>query len=220
MVFWMPRLERLSFPLGTYEKHIVQCMAKYVRSGMTVYDIGANAGYLTMVLSKLVGPTGRVLAFEPDPKNIAALSLNIQTNRLANVTLLQRAVSDQTGTVSFATFDYSLVGHIAHAHTPSDAQILTVDATKLDDLVYREGFPAPEFIKVDVEGAEDSVIRGSLCVLDRARPMVVIEVRPGRSYEETSAAFRESGYIEKPIKGAPQISTEYYTDLLFVPKTS
>jgi FkbM family methyltransferase len=192
-------------------------MTDQVRAGTTAYDVGANAGYLTLVLSKLVGPSGRVVAFEPDPKNVAALRRNISDNGIDNVTLQQGAVSDQNGELTFATFEYSLVGHIATDDTPVDAQLITVSASRLDDLVYNEGFPTPQFIKIDVEGAEDRVIRGSLRLLDEARPVVVAEVREGRIHNEITRLFKNHGYVERPLAGGFVLATDHVSDILFVP---
>jgi FkbM family methyltransferase len=213
--FSMPRLERLSFALGTFERHVVQCMESYVRPGSVAYDVGANAGYMTLVLSKLVGSEGRVVAFEPDPKNARALQCNIEDNNRSNVTLIRRAVSDQNGDLTFATFDYSLVGHLVTAQTPADAQLITVPSCRLDDVVFEEGLPLPQFIKIDVEGAEDKVLRGSLRLLDEARPIVVAEVRAGQIHDEVAIIFRERGYREIPIGG--QWDADVLSDTLFVP---
>jgi FkbM family methyltransferase len=217
--FSMPRLERLSFALGTYERHVVQCMESYVRPGTVAYDVGANAGYMTLVLSKLVGSEGRVIAFEPDPKNARALQLNIDDNSRGNVTLLQRAVSDQNGDLTFATFDYSLIGHIVNEWTPSDAQLITVSSCSLDDLVFNEGLPLPQFIKISIAGAEDKVIRGALRLLDEARPVVVsainVAIEAARKRDEVAMIFKDRGYREMPVAGG--YNTDVSTGVLFVP---
>jgi FkbM family methyltransferase len=217
LTFCMPKLERVSFALGTYEPHVVRCMTAHVRAGTTAYDIGGNAGYLTMVLSTLVGQGGNVVAFEPDPKNVAALRHNISDNSIDNVMLVQRAVSDQSHECTFAIFDYSLVSHIATDYTPDDAQLITVSASRLDDLVYDEDVPAPQFIKIDVEGAEDRVIRGSLRLIEEHRPVILAEIRAGPVHDEIARLLKDLGYVEKPLAGGPSLDRDHFSDVLFVP---
>jgi FkbM family methyltransferase len=86
-----------SFALGQYECETVEALYKYCRPGMTVFDIGANAGYLTLLMSKLVGEFGHVHAFEPIPQTFNSLLQTLQINGLRNVTVHQVAVSDHVG---------------------------------------------------------------------------------------------------------------------------
>lgn len=171
----VPRLERPALFLGTYEPHMVKAMRRYVSRGAVVYDIGAHVGYLTAVLAKLVGPSGRVIACEPDPLNRAALEQNMAKNALSHVTILSAAISDTAGEASFAHFDsYSLVGHLSRADTPPDATLVRVPTLTLDDLL---SFSIPAFIKIDVEGAEMAVLAGGKRLLRTVRPVIVAEVR-------------------------------------------
>lgn len=175
------RLERPAMLLGRYEPHVVVAMRQYVHPGMVVYDVGAHIGYMAHVLSRLVGPTGQVLAFEPDPANYAALQHNLAENRCQNVQSFHLAVSDQNGLAPFAHFEsYSLVGHLARPDTPGDATLLEVEMTSLDSWVYARGYPAPGFLKIDVEGAEGQVLAGARRLLKEARPVVVAELRANR----------------------------------------
>lgn len=174
----MQRLERPAMLLGRYEPHVVTAMCQYVTAGSVAYDIGAHIGYMAHVLSRLVGPAGQVIAFEPDSANYAALTHNLAENRRSNVLALPLAVSDRTGSASFAHFDsYSLVGHLARSDTPGDATLLPISTMSLDNFVYEQGHPAPGFIKIDVEGAEVQVLAGARRLLSEARPVLVAELR-------------------------------------------
>ncbi len=218
MYFSMPRLERASFVLGTYERHVVAVMRARLTEGMVAFDVGANAGYFSLVMARLVSARGRVVAFEPDPKNVKALRANIAANCLSNVTCVAKAVSDTSGPVSFATFDYSLVGQIATEHTPDDAAVLEVDGVTLDDYVYENGCAPPHFIKIDVEGAEHKVLYGASRVLKQARPVVVAEVRGGTMWEEIKAFVVAHGYEPLVLPGGEwNIAEHGLGDVLFVP---
>ncbi len=83
--------ENLGYLLGTYEPHLQRAIRQYVATGDTVYDIGANIGYVSLSLAKRVGSGGRVVAFEPIPRNADLLRRNIEDNKLTNVQLLEVA---------------------------------------------------------------------------------------------------------------------------------
>lgn len=90
--------DRLAYLLGTSEPHLQRIIIKeHVVAGDTVYDIGANTGYVSLSLSNSVGPTGCVIAFEPVPKNMDDFRECIKINQLSNVRLLEVAASDQRG---------------------------------------------------------------------------------------------------------------------------
>jgi FkbM family methyltransferase len=217
MYFAMPRLERLAFGLGTYEQHIVQVIQSYVKPGSVAYDIGANAGYLTLVMAQSVGRQGDVFAFEPDPKNIMALEANGLSNGLSNVSLIAKAVSEKSGRVSFATFDYSLVGHIARSNTSGDATMIEVDSISIDDYVYRDNNPAPNFIKIDVEGGEEEVLKGCSKVLLESKPIILAEVRAGQMWNDILRFMVAHNYTSQAIEGGWQMEQDGLGDILFLP---
>ncbi len=217
MYFSMPQLERAAFALGTYERHLVATITTHVQPGAITYDIGANAGYLTLVMAKLVGRQGHIFAFEPDPKNIKALEANLQINGLSNVTAVAKAVSNNSGIVTFASFDYSLVGHIAQDNTPDDANLFQVESTSLDDFVFIENNPKPTFIKIDVEGAEEQVLRGALRVLRDVRPVILAEIRGGNTWQNVSELMKTYNYGFQLLTGGWDMEKDNLGDVLFVP---
>lgn len=217
LYFSMPCLERAAFALGTYERHVVRTMEENTRPGAVAYDIGANAGYLSLVLARLVGETGRVFAFEPDPKNVRALKANAEINGFPQLTLITKAVSDTCETVTFASFGYSLVGHIAREDTPGDASLFEVECTTVDEFVYTEGQPKPDFIKIDVEGAEEQVLRGASRVLREVRPVILAEVR-GAVWERVLEYMKAHDYSYQIITGGWQMETDHLGDVVFSPR--
>src|SRR5438105_12803523 len=89
------------FRTGLYEQDLTDQLAKQIKPGQNIVDLGANTGYYTLVASKLVGSSGRVYAFEPDPAMFGYLTRNIALNACENVTAVQQAVSDRVGSASF-----------------------------------------------------------------------------------------------------------------------
>lgn len=211
-----PALTRLSFSLGTYQRDVLHVMRRHVSSGMTAYDVGAHMGYFALVLAKLVGPGGRVFAFEPDPRNLEALRSNLVTNAIANVSVTPAAIADEAAEVSFATFPFSSVSHIADSRTPSDARRITVTTITLDSFVYDKGNPAPGFIKIDVEGAEARVLHGATRVLREAAPVVTAEVWKSH-WPEVAQIMGSHGYRSVVLGGENQMEAAGLADVLFLP---
>jgi FkbM family methyltransferase len=166
---------------------------EYVAAGDTVYDIGANIGYVSLSLAKSVGPTGRVIAFEPVPKNVDDFRESIKINRLTNVQLLEFAASDQDGeAVIRIAENLSTASLVWHRENPSAVQ-LTIRTVQIDQLVESGDLGYPRFVKIDVEGAEGSVLKGMQRTVAVARPVLFIESsEAGR--ETTWTLLRELGY--------------------------
>lgn len=87
--------------LGTYEADKQDAVRRLAKPGMTIFDVGANAGFYTMAFSRLVGAKGRVYAFEPLAGNVANLLKHVAINNASNVTVIQTAVADRSGVVAF-----------------------------------------------------------------------------------------------------------------------
>lgn len=207
----LPTLQRPSYLLGRFEPHVVRAMQAHVRPGSVAYDIGANVGYHTLALAKLVGETGSVLAVEPSSVDRRALASTVQLNHVANVRVIDAALAEQPGTVQFATFGYSGIGRIAREREPADALIQTVPATTLDTLVFSEGYPAPAFIKMDVEGAELRVLLGGMRALATHRPVIVCEVRWQATYEPITSLLSTQGYEAHILWRGERIGDVLYT---------
>jgi FkbM family methyltransferase len=125
--------------------------------GDVVFDLGANAGATTWYFSKMVGERGKVFAFEPDDENYAFLVKNIDHHRLKNVMPIKKAISGSTGTAAFhmdGTLASGLATFVAYAGA---GDVRTVETLTLEDAC-RELSAVPTFIKMDVEGAEISII--------------------------------------------------------------
>lgn len=213
--FSTSRLERASFALGSYEPHVVRAMQTHIKPGMVAYDVGANAGYLTLIMSRLVGAQGHLYSFEPDPKNARALRANVTDNHLSNIEIIPKAVSDECGTITLATYDYSLISHIVRAATPTDAQLVQAPVVSLDHFVYVDQAPKPDFIKIDVEGGEEQVFMGAARLIEEAHPTIVAEIRGGSIWQNISTFMKVRGYEYKALEGSWQLDVDNLGDILF-----
>ena len=133
--------------LGAYERKNALLLASLCQPGMTVFDVGANAGYFTILFATAVGEHGRVIAFEPDPQNLLALNRHASLNRLSDVIVVGSAVADRGGQTNF---DCSAsMGKVANEGA------LKVPTCSLDD--YR----MPDLVKMDIEGGEVIALQGA-----------------------------------------------------------
>ncbi len=162
---------------GVYEPHVTAALERHVRPGMFVVDIGANIGYLTMYLATLVGASGRVVAVEPNPENVALIEASRRVNRFDQVSILQCAAGSENGVLALnVMYCNGMTGNL-----PEDVGMLlgsrTVACFALDTVLPGAGPVA--FIKIDVEGAELQALRGFEQTIDRDRPVIVSEFSPG-----------------------------------------
>lgn len=181
---------------GEVEPAVQAEFTKLLRPGDVVYDIGANVGFFTLLAARLVGPTGQVVAFEPDPEVAHRLRENVRVNGFGHVDVIEAAVWSTSGRVTFARADSSITPDLGHGHVISTTSEGGVVAIALDDLV-RDGARAPTLLKVDVEGAEAQLLRGARNVLTTVRPYVLVEVHTelGPKVEaEVRAELESAGY--------------------------
>jgi FkbM family methyltransferase len=159
-----------------YERDVTALFRASLRPGMSVVDIGANIGYFTLLAASLVGPQGRVLAIEPNQRNVRLLEASRRANDFRHVTVAQTAAGRETGLLVLNT-SYS---NGTTSDLPTDlAQFLAAEAVpamRLDTLLDRE-MPV-DFIKIDVEGAEFNALLGGETTIRRWRPLLVSEFSP------------------------------------------
>lgn len=177
-----------------YEPNVTKFVQTQVDQGMTVVDIGANIGYYTMLFANLVGPTGKVIAFEPSPSNCRLLEMSQSVNAFKNIVLFPYAVSDKKETIGFHQDDSN--GGICDVNLSGAYQ---VQAITLDEFLLDE--QQIDFVKMDIEGAEGLALQGMLHLLAKHKPVMVTEFNP-RALECVSKCnaedflnqFRDLGY--------------------------
>jgi len=184
--------------LGTYESHMQDAFCKYVQSGSVVFDIGAHAGFHSLFCGLLVRPGGQVFAFEPNPVSRISLSEQIRRNPGLRITALGVGLSDFAGT---ATFDASMDCQ----SRLTELGDITVEVDTIDRLVGL--IPAPNTIKIDVEGHEERVLRGGMTTLARYRPVVLVDWNDDMTLRCVSALLTPLGY--RILPGPPVIALPY-----------
>jgi FkbM family methyltransferase len=171
-------LYKLRFLLGTYERGTVRAVRRLLRPGMTAIDVGAHAGYYTLLFSRLTGPRGTVIACEPHPDTFAVLGRNVARRGLRNVRLVPVAVSDREGEASLWQTALS-VGHSLLPLKRGAGAALPVATTTLDALARAHGLARADLVKVDVEGAEGEVLEGMRELAARSPGLaLILEYKP------------------------------------------
>jgi FkbM family methyltransferase len=193
------------------EMDTIQWLREVVKPGMTVFDIGANVGQMTLEMAELVGPTGRVIAVEPGPGNLALLQRHVEGNGFAQrVTILAAACcATHGGEADLALLEASddAVGsgfqldglglNAAEAGVRARARRMKVKVVSLDGVCHELGL-RPAVIKIDVEGAELEVLRGAAKTLSEGRVSLRFGFHPF-AYKDAGAAQRT---IEQLLEAA------------------
>ena len=181
--------------IGGWEPAAQRLMVRHVAPGSVAYDVGANIGIHTLLLSRLVGSTGRVYAFEPVPALFGRLCENVRLNpSLAAATPVQLALDDHSGSAAFYTGHHAGAGHLA-ASGPQTGDRIEVSTSMLDEFVYREHHAPPNFMKIDVEGAEGNVLAGAEQVLRNARPIVMVDLHSPDQDLAVGQSLTRAGYV-------------------------
>jgi FkbM family methyltransferase len=196
---------------GRYEPHLTAVFERYCEPGMTVVDVGANLGYYSLLASRLVGPTGRVIALEPNSENCRLLLSSLRLNGVSNVRLLPVAADAAAGWAYYSTHVGSNGGLIEDADLLSHPGSV-VPTFRLDDLV--DG--PVGFLKMDVEGAEGRAVRGATRIIERDRPIVTTELKEemlrrvsGSSVADYLGYFERLGYAPSVLEKASGTAKPY-----------
>ncbi len=150
------------------DKYEIELLKKNIKKGDVVLDIGANIGFYTKILSNLVGETGKVYAFEPDKKNFNYLQQN--AGHLKNVLLINKAVSDKTGTITLYHSDLLNVDHKTYA-TENYTSKTEIECVAIDDIIPEHNV---DFIKIDIQGYEYFAFQGMKEVLQKNQQLKII----------------------------------------------
>ncbi|KKU91488.1 MAG: Methyltransferase, FkbM family [Candidatus Jorgensenbacteria bacterium GW2011_GWA1_48_11] len=185
---WVIGSGSLGYWLGTYEIEVQEIFEKTLRRGDTVFDIGAHAGFYSLLSSVLVGPTGRVFAFEPNPFNLRFLKKNIASNQCPNVNVIEAGVYDKSGRFPFSEGSNAFTGRI------DEAGKIIVKTVSIDEEVAGGRLPTPDFIKIDVEGAEYFVLRGATTVLRRRHPVIYLSIDDSKRREDCAKLLLDLSY--------------------------
>jgi FkbM family methyltransferase len=217
------------------EARNVAAARRFVRAGDLVIDVGANIGVLTCLFARWVGRNGRVIAIEPEPINIAALQRRPKRrNLLPTVEIIPAAAGDCNGRARLRITPHHPGDHHLVAYGDSTGDTIDVDSVTLDGLLAARNLSCPSLLKIDVQGAELSVLRGAQQTLKRCHPIVLIEVdryalaRAGSGEHELSSYLAALGYAPHELSTGQRLCRAStllppgrdYADLLFIPEVT
>jgi FkbM family methyltransferase len=182
--------------ISRHEPHVLRILHTIIRPGATVYDIGANVGLFSVRFARWIGTGGWLYAIEPNPICIAFLRANLEPLRIRNFTILPVAVSDRRSDCRFVlNYGSSLIGVGGDsAVRVKPGHQIRVEAESLDTLIAKFDLRRPDFIKVDVEGAEASVVAGMMETLKKNRPTLMIELHGREAASGTLGCLAGLGY--------------------------
>jgi len=158
---------------GVWEPTETSWLVRSLRPGDVFVDVGANVGYYTLLGARLVGERGRVYAFEPDPTNFEILRRNVRLNGFDNVTLEEKAVSDEGGWIQLFLAPSNKGDHRIYQPEGEQREKLDVEAVALD--AYFQGREEKvDCLKLDTQGAEAVIVRGMQGLLRRSKSVVML----------------------------------------------
>jgi FkbM family methyltransferase len=214
------RIGRALYQTGVWEPEVTGAIRALVRADMVVYDIGGDAGYHSLLFARAVGVGGRVIVFEPIPQAQERIEENLRLNGFTNVSLQKLALGRSRG--SFVLEKPFEASRINLDKASADVGDIKVELHRLDDLMASEQLPAPDFIKIDVEGAELEVLVGMEAMVARCRPTFLIELHPdflpqfGATVDDVLHWLEKRNYLLTAVD-AGEISRTSATTFLAVP---
>jgi FkbM family methyltransferase len=170
-------ISKLIFTFREQYEPELTCLHRLLSKGMNFVDVGACLGIYSAVAGKLVGESGRVLAFEPSAQSFATLQRNIAMNRLTNVRPFPLALSDKQARAHLYHEDDPGRNSLGACLRPNRG-FEEVRTEPLDSVLEANLVGSVDVIKMDVEGAEELVLRGARAILTRSHPVVIFEVNP------------------------------------------
>lgn len=175
-VIRIDRSDSLGLLRQPFEIDEVNLVRQLLGPGQIVLDIGANIGYYTLLFSRLVGPSGNVHAFEPDPSNCAILRRNLADNQCHNVTVHEVSVGSKNATVSLHRSVDNAGMHRAYKSVCCSGDAIDVQSVALDQVFRNES--DIDFIKLDIEGCEYFALEGMDRIIRENSPTILLEFSP------------------------------------------
>ncbi len=168
--------EQYQYLANQYENRVCKATLRFLKSGAVCADVGAHIGFFTLLMAKIVGPRGKVYAFEAFPENAALLRSNVKLNAYENTVVVENKAVGSTSCEDVAlylgpsSFESSIMLH-------QDCDSITVPGISLGD--YFSDVEQLDFVKMDIEGAESQAIPAMREQLIRLRPTVLLEIHRG-----------------------------------------
>jgi FkbM family methyltransferase len=202
------------FFYGAFRPEISRLINRMLRPGDVAFDVGANIGMHTLIMANRVGPTGTVVAFEPDPHPYERLRANLRLNGLDFVETHQAALSAKSERRRMFVHDQA-IGNFANAsfyaeNVGRETATMEVEVLSLDDFVARNPPPRLDVIKLLAQGEEWNILQGGRAVIAKYRPKVFFLYEPaywhrqGRGLMDAVRFFGEFGYATHCVEFGPR----------------
>jgi FkbM family methyltransferase len=188
--------------LGNYELDLLQAITRLAAPGAVVYDVGAHIGYHSIYFADRVGESGKVVAFEPHPENLDRLRQNLALNGLLErVEVIACAVGRESGQSEFLLHDSHAMGKLEGSlgRELKQGESLSIEAITLDHFVYQSSRREPDLIKLDIEGGEVQALEGMRNLIQRATPILLLELHGDQAARESAVLLEEMDYQLQPL---------------------
>lgn len=183
---------------GLYEPDVAQLISQTLKPGDVFYDIGANAGYFSLIAATTVGPTGKVIAFDPVPQNVTTVSEQMKLNGFQDICLVESlAVSDINETATLTLPRRNANAHLANIEAPhitdKGGNLIEIKCTTLDSYVSQHFWPT--LVKMDIEGAEVKALLGAAKLLSGSKaPTFLITAHSDTLAKQVKNILSNAGY--------------------------
>lgn len=191
-----------------------------VKPGGVFWDLGAHFGIHAVGMARLLGPDGRVEAFEPDPVSRRRLAWHRRINRLPTLRIHAAAVSDRSGTARLCHYEDlgSTTSHLPYPGEPLDGVAsCEVQTVAPDDLVAAGVLRPPDFVKIDVEGHGHAALAGMRATLETHRPGLIVGIHHEPEYRASLSLLGTFGYSLEALGDARRLHGDFFGDLLCLP---
>ncbi|MGC5775195.1 FkbM family methyltransferase [Paenibacillus pabuli] len=181
---------------GTIEPDETAFIGRFLKPGDIVFDIGANAGWFSILFSQLVGSQGEVHAFEPLPDAVHSLMENMELNKCFNMYIHPFAVSKENGkgNIFIPANQLSTQSSLSFDSIVGKGMKMPCDIISLDTFVKERRFTKIDFIKIDAEGFEIEVLKGSTTLLETFKPVLMVECLTEQAFLQLKELLEPKGY--------------------------
>jgi len=190
---WYPNSSLLAFWLGSFERLKQEALALAFKPNQVVYDLGANVGFYSLIAARAVGNNGRVIAFEPDPRNLIWLEKHKNLNGFTHLQILPYAVGNIEGQGGFVMDFHPCLSHLSDTTGSGEVQI-----RKIDNMIDEGMIPPANIMKIDIEGGAYNAVLGSENMIRSSHPLIFLAIDTSQDLV-CMDLLKSWGYQFKPI---------------------
>lgn len=214
--FWFLADPRFDTDLirGQHEPEIQRLLGEVLHAGDCFYDVGAHVGFFCLIAAQIVGPAGRVVAFEPDEVNVAILQKHVSQNALPQISVVKAAIWSSSRLIRFESSNAAssrMEGRVTIGRE-GESSSRPIRAISLDDFASDRDTARPHLLKIDVEGGESEVLKGAASLIQEARPPVLCEVHDSANDEFLDLWLASNRYRARWIENSEQYPRHLFAE--------